>query len=46
MFTNLVVKFALWLYTRKHLKEEQEIDRTAVGFKIVAKHIYKSGSII
>lgn len=46
MLIDLIVKFALWLYTKKHLKREQEIDHTAVGFKIVAKHRYMSGQII
>lgn len=38
MFTNLVVKFALWLYTRKHLKTESYI----IGYKIVPEYNSKS----
>lgn len=34
MFTNLIVKFALWLYTKKHLKEEYITGRVK-GYKIV-----------
>lgn len=34
MLTDLIVKFALWLYTKKHLKQEYLKDRIK-GYKIV-----------
>ncbi len=39
MFTNLVVKFALWLYTRKNLKH-YSFDKAIIGFEIQPKFKY------